>query len=98
MSAPTGPLTADAAVPRALAFALAAELVQASNMLADLAYDLGSDENTLRRHMASLQRIDHVTQMQLAIADLLRTPDDMAANLGQVTLEDMAARLKRALS
>ncbi|MEH3047794.1 hypothetical protein [Sphingomonas adhaesiva] len=98
MTAPTGPLTAQAAVPRALAQALAAELVQASNMLADLAYDLGSDQDTLRRHMASLQRIDHVTQMQLAIADLLRTPDEMAENVAHVTLEDMAVRLKGALS
>ncbi len=98
MTAPAGPITAQAAVPRALAQALAAELVQASNMLADLAYDLGSDQDTLRRHMASLQRIDHVTQMQLAIADLLRVPDDMAANVAHVTLEDMAVRLKGALS
>jgi hypothetical protein len=62
-------------------------------MLADLAYDLGSDGDTLRRHMASLQRIDHVTQMQLAIADLLRGVGE-DGGIGQVTLQDMADRLR----
>jgi len=81
-------------VPRPLAQALAAELVLASRMLADLAYDLGSDGATLRRHMASLQRIDHITQIQLAIADLLRTSDGAADDIGQVTLQDMADRLR----
>ncbi len=82
-----------AGVPRPLAQALAAELVLASTMLADLAYDLGSDGDTLRRHMASLQRIDHVTQMQLAIADLLRDADGIGG-IEQVTLQDMADRLR----
>ena len=81
-------------VPRPLAQALAAELVLASSMLADLAYDLGSDGATLRRHMASLQRIDHITQIQLAIADLLRTSNGAADDIGQVTLQDMADRLR----
>lgn len=98
MSAPAAaslsaaPLPA-AGVPRPLAQALAAELVLASTMLADLAYDLGSDGDTLRRHMASLQRIDHVTQMQLAIADLLRDADGIGG-IEQVTLQDMADRLR----
>ncbi|PCG10536.1 hypothetical protein [Sphingomonas ginsenosidimutans] len=87
----------DAAMPRTLVQALAEELVRASNILGDLAYDLGSDGDTLRRHMASLQAIDHVTQMQLAIADLLRAPDEITANAGRVTLEDMAVRLRGAL-
>ncbi|MDR6786809.1 hypothetical protein J2Y58_000147 [Sphingomonas sp. BE138] len=82
-----------AGVPRPLAQALAAELVLASSMLAELAYDLGSDGDTLRRHMGSLQRIDHITQIQLAIADLLRTGDG-ADDIGQVTLQDMADRLR----
>ncbi len=85
-------------VPRPLAQALAAELVLASSMLADLAYDLGSDGATLRRHMASLQRIDHITQIQLAIADLLRTSDGGADDIGQVTLQDMADRLRTFLA
>ncbi|WP_341209105.1 hypothetical protein [uncultured Sphingomonas sp.] len=94
---PTG-RAATAGVPRPLAQALAAELVLASSMLADLAYDLGSDGDTLRRHMASLQRIDHVTQMQLAIADLLRTSDGADGDIGQVTLQDMADRLRTFLA
>lgn len=88
---------ATGAVPRPLAHALAAELVLASGMLADLAYDLGSDGDTLRRHMASLQRIDHVTQMQLAIADLLRGVG-ADGDIGQVTLQDMADRLRASVA
>lgn len=89
-----GGIVAAAGVPRPLAQALAAELVLASGMLADLAYDLGSDGDTLRRHMASLQRIDHITQIQLAIADLLRDGEN-GGDIGQVTLQDMADRLRR---
>lgn len=89
--------TAAGAVPRPLAHALANELVLASGMLADLAYDLGSDGDTLRRHMASLQRIDHVTQMQLAIADLLRGVGE-DGGIGQVTLQDMADRLRASVA
>lgn len=82
-----------------LAAALADELVRASTMLADLAYDLGSDEVTLRRHLASLQQIDRVTQMQLAIADVLRSQadGDGEAALACVTLEEMGERLRLAL-
>ncbi|MEG8038406.1 hypothetical protein QP166_03260 [Sphingomonas sp. LR60] len=87
-----------AGVPRPLAQALAAELVLASSMLADLAYDLGSDDATLRRHMASLQRIDHITQIQLAIADLLRTSRGADSDIAQVTLQDMADRLRTFLT
>ncbi len=87
-------MTAGAGVTRPLAKALAAELVLASSMLADLAYDLGSDGDTLRRHMASLQRIDHVTQMQLAIAELLRGDDASNGDIRGVTLQDMADRLR----
>jgi hypothetical protein len=79
-----------------LARALADELVLASQMLCDLSYELGSDEATLRRHMASLQTIDHVTQIQLAIANLLR--DGPAASVADVTLADMAQRLQQAAS
>lgn len=97
MSVEAGQGAAAGHLPRPLAQALAAELVLASGMLADLAYDLGSDGDTLRRHMGSLQRIDHVTQMQLAIADLLRSADDAAPDIGQVTLQDMADRLRKFL-
>ncbi|KTT68843.1 hypothetical protein [Sphingomonas endophytica] len=97
MSAPAGEFVAAAGVPRPLARALAAELVLASSMLADLAYDLGSDGDTLRRHMGSLQRIDHITQIQLAIAELLRD-SDTGGDIGQVTLQDMADRLRAFLA
>lgn len=74
-----------------LAEALADELVLASQMLGDLAYDLGSDAATLRRHMTSLQAIDHVSQMQLAVAALLR---EGGSGIAAVTLHDMAERLR----
>ncbi len=80
-----------------LAEALAEELVLASRMLNDLAYDLGSDEGTLRLHMASLQKVDHITQIQLAVADLLRNWEETEACLAGVTLEGMADRLRAAI-
>lgn len=81
-----------------LAEALAEELVLASKVLAELAYDLGTDETTLRRHMTSLQKIDQLTQAQLAIAGVLRRLDDPKAALGDITLESMSARLRRSMA
>jgi len=72
--------------------ALADELVLASRRLADLAFSLAGDKDTLRRHMTSLQEIDYVTQMQLAIADLLRNG---ASGLPDITLADMAQRIRQ---
>lgn len=77
----------------AFAHALADELVLASQLLADLAYDLGGDADTLRRHMTSIQAIDKITQMQLAIADLLRTGRCDAETLAALPLQDMVDRL-----
>ncbi len=88
----------DIAVPRALADALAEELVRATARLGDLAYDLGSDANTLRAHMASIQAIDLVTQTQLAIADMLRATAAVEDRIAAVTLDDMAGRLRTALA
>lgn len=83
---------------RSLAGVLADELVRASQLLNDLAYDLGSDPATLRRHMTSLQTIDQLTQTQLAVAGMLRHLDDPAAAVATVTLEDMAVRIRTALA
>ena len=85
------------AISRPLALALAEELVFASNELNELAYDLGSNGETLRRHMASIQRIDYVTQIQLAVATLLRVDGGSDADLGAVTLQDMVDRLRATL-
>ncbi|MEP9400781.1 hypothetical protein [Sphingomonas sp. VNH70] len=76
-----------------LAGALADELVLASQLLADLAYDLAGDEATLRRHLTSLQQIDRVTQMQLAIAALLRDGLSDAGAVQAVTLDEMRQRI-----
>lgn len=73
--------------------ALADELVRASRILGDLAYELGSDEATLRRHLTGLQSIDHVTQILLNLASVLRGGDGQD-QLAEVTLEDMLARLR----
>lgn len=81
-------------VEPALARALADELVALTGSLSELAYDLGSDAETLRRHMASLQAIDRITQTQLAIADILRSDDPAAARIDAVTLESLAASLR----
>lgn len=85
------PVLAD---PR-LAQALGEELLIASRMLADLAYELGSDPATLRKHMTSLQHIDHITQIQLNIADLLQHQHHNPIH--HITLTDMADRVRVAL-
>ena len=63
-----------------LAHALADELVELTRSLADLAYELGSDPDTLRRHMVSIQAVDRITQSQLAIADILRSDAPVAVS------------------
>lgn len=78
----------------ALARALADELVELTRSLADLAYELGSDPDTLRRHMVSIQAVDRITQSQLAIADILRSDAPVAARIDGVTLEMLAERLR----
>jgi hypothetical protein len=77
-----------------LALALADALVALTASLSDLAYDLGSDAETLRRHMASLQEIDRITQGQLAIADVLRSAEPVNERLAAVPLEELAASLR----
>lgn len=81
------------AMPQPMGDALADELVRASAMLGDLAYELGSDETTLRKHLTGLQSIDHVTQILLNLASVLRGGDGQD-RLAEVTLEDMLARLR----
>lgn len=88
-SAPSGSSGLDPALARALAD----ELVGLTTQLSDLAYDLGSNSDTLRRHMESLQAIDHVTQVQLAIAELLRDDEPLAQRLASIPLQDLADRL-----
>lgn len=80
-------------VEPALAAALADELVALTGQLAELAFDLGSHPDTLRRHMASLQLVDRITQAQLAIADVLRSRAPAAERIAGVTLEALAESL-----
>ena len=44
--------------------------------------------------MTSLQKIDLITQMQLAVADVLRHAATSADVVSLVTLEETAARLR----
>ncbi|WP_343526042.1 hypothetical protein [Sphingomonas sp.] len=81
-----------------LAQALAEELVELTRSLAELAYDLGSDSDTLRRHMESIQSIDRITQAQLAIADILRSSAPIAERIDGVTLEKLAHRLRERMA
>lgn len=85
-----------AAAP-ALGEALAGELERASRLLGELAFELGSDETTLRRHLTGLQSIDHVTQIMLNIATVLRAGEGVD-QLAGVTLEDVAGRLRASLN
>jgi hypothetical protein len=76
-----------------LALALADEMVALTSGLADLAYDLGSEPETLRRHMASLQAIDEITQRQIALADVLRSDAAIADRFAALTLDALGASL-----
>lgn len=89
---------ADGGVQPALAHALAEELVGLTSLLADLAYDLAGNPDTLRCHMQSLQDIDRITQTQLAIADVLRSSEPVETCLDAVTLDDLAGRLRRSIA
>ena len=79
-----------------LAIALADELVFASRLLNEFAYELGDDPAVLRKYMVSLQKIDLVTQIQLAVSDVLRNESNIDGAIRAVTLNDMAARLSSA--
>ncbi len=48
--------------------------------------------------MGSLQAIDHITQTQLGIADILRSREDVANRIAAVALQDMADRLNGAMA
>ncbi|MGP7795779.1 hypothetical protein [Sphingomonas sp. CLY1604] len=82
------------AVEPALAHALADELVGLTGLLADLAFDLAGNPDTLRHHMHSLQGVDRITQAQLAIAELLRASTPVERRLEAVTLEELGANLR----
>lgn len=92
-----GSMAVGAGVEPALAHALADELVAITGLLAELAYDLAGNPATLRHHMHSLQGIDRITQAQLAVADLLRSPLPADHGLAAVTLEELAASLRHSV-
>jgi hypothetical protein len=79
---------------RIAATAIADELVGLSSALSDLAYELGGDAATVRKHMSSLQAIDLITQVHLALADVLRSDASIADRLSQVPVEALGQRLR----
>jgi hypothetical protein len=82
---------------RAVAHALAAELVALTGQLDALAYDLARDPAILRAHMASLQAVDRITQTQLAIAAMLSGEGPIADRLAAVPLEALQASIAERL-
>ncbi|AIT06345.1 MULTISPECIES: hypothetical protein [Sphingomonas] len=89
--------SAIAGVEPALAHALADEMAGLTTVLADLAYDLAANSETLRQHMHSLQAIDRITQAQLAMADVLRSSASAEERVAAVTLEELGVRLLASL-
>lgn len=84
-------------IEREVAEAVAAELVGLTRSLSDLAFDLGNDPVTVRKHMASLQAIDLITQIHLALSDLLASPAPLSERLNAVPVEALADRLSQRL-
>ena len=82
----------------ALAHALADELVGLTGLLADLAFDLAGNPETLRHHMHSLQAVDRITQAQLAVADLLRSGAPVDQRIAAVTLEELAGSIRQSVA
>ena len=80
-------------IDTALAEVLAEELVALTGMLSDLAYDLGTNPETLRAHMSSIQLVDAITQAQIAIADILRSREPVGDRIAAVTLESLGQRI-----
>ncbi|WP_183985134.1 hypothetical protein [Sphingomonas jinjuensis] len=76
-----------------LAAVLAEELVALTGQLSDLAYDLGSNPETLRAHMSSIQLVDVITQAQIAIADILRSDAPIEDRIASITLEALGQRI-----
>ena len=82
-----------AGVEPALASALADELIAVTGLLSDLAFELGSDPETLRRHITGLQVIDLIAQKQVAIADVLRATTAVEGRLAAIPIEALATSL-----
>lgn len=94
----TDPSACGCELGRAGAAAIADELVALTTKLSDLAYDLGSDPVTVRRHMNSLQAIDLITQIQLALADFLRSDAPLPTRIAEIPVEELSASLGARLS
>ncbi|WBO20721.1 hypothetical protein [Sphingomonas abietis] len=101
VTAPDAPRSADrrcANLSADAASAIADELVGLTTALSELAYDLGSHGETVRRHMGALQSIDLITQIHLSLADLLRSSGPFEQRLEGVVVEALGQRLRQSLA
>jgi len=78
--------------------AIAGEMSDVADRLCKLACVLASDPALVAHHMDDLQSIDLITQLQRALADLLRQPGSPAARIARVPVEALAMRLEARLA
>jgi hypothetical protein len=78
---------------RTLHHAIADEMSDLADRLCKLACGLARDTELAMRHMDDLQSIDLMTQIQRALADLLREEDLPAERIGRIPVEALAMRL-----
>jgi len=78
---------------RTLHHAIADEMSDLADRLCKLACGLARDTELAMRHMDDLQSIDLMTQLQRALADLLRQDDLPADRVARVPVEALAMRL-----
>lgn len=97
LATPTADPDCDCRLGKAGAAAIAAELVALTGRIGDLAFDLCSDPEVLRLHTGSLQAIDLITQIQLALADVLRSDAPLADRIAGITVEQLSASLSARL-
>jgi hypothetical protein len=78
----------------ALNRAVADEMSALADRLCKLACVLASDPALVTQHMDELQSIDLMTQIQRALADLLRQDDAPADRIARIPVEALAMRLE----
>lgn len=79
-------------IDRRILMLLAEELDSARHEIEALGLALCSDAAIAARHVGDLQRLDHIGQRQMEVAEILRAPD-MAAAAAKTRLEAMHGRL-----
>ncbi|QJU58862.1 hypothetical protein HL653_14765 [Sphingomonas sp. AP4-R1] len=86
-----------AALPQPLNEAIAVEMMDLADCLCKLACTLATDMGVVDRHLDALQSIDLMTQIQRALADVLRGSDSVEQKVARIPVEALAARLSDAV-